>query len=236
MSDIELRWKLEKNGLRTLRALHRLFAGVRVGGLVGILWLLLEGGATPEPCTFGADRVLYELGTTFLWFAFAGTLITSLLFALFTTWGFFLHRWIVVLLLLALTLGWSTPALHGILALSGLGLPAHRVFAYVQLRQEALIAMATQLLIVIAVFLISAIKPCGRRTLRRRANQPTVALIVAGIAIASGPFGLWNQSMLDRLRALPREALAARGLADGRYAGHYVCDIDYAVVLDVAGG
>ena len=101
---------------RLLKTVHIGFAGVWLGGLVCLCALLLLarsglGGRDPYPLY----HAVHQIHDVVLYAAFTGTLATGLLFSVFTKWGFAKHRWIaakwlLALLLFAVTLVWQAPA------------------------------------------------------------------------------------------------------------------------------
>ena len=89
--------KLGKSGLRALKAIHLILAGLWVGGAFGLNLMLLlpweagDGGALHsynEACKFVDDFVVIP--------GAIGCLVTGLLFSLLSNWGFFKHRWLAV--------------------------------------------------------------------------------------------------------------------------------------------
>jgi putative copper export protein len=89
--------KFGKTGLRTLKVLHLLTAGLWVGGSFGLNAMLLSPGSPSsggelvgynEACVFVDDLVVIP--------GAVGCLVTGLLFSVFSHWGFFKHRWLAV--------------------------------------------------------------------------------------------------------------------------------------------
>jgi hypothetical protein len=77
-----------------LKGAHLLFVCLWVGGALGVM-VIQNGGGTDE-ALFGRD-VAARLVDDFVVIPGAmGSLLTGLVYSLFTPWGFFRHRWVAV--------------------------------------------------------------------------------------------------------------------------------------------
>lgn len=77
-----------------LKAAHLLFAGLWVGGALGVL-VIQNGGGAAEALA-GRDMAARLVDDLVVIPGAVGSLFTGLIYSLFTPWGFFKHRWVTV--------------------------------------------------------------------------------------------------------------------------------------------
>lgn len=98
-----------------------------------------------------------------------GSLLTGLLYSIFTHWGFFRHRWVTVkwvITVATILFGtfWLGPWLNGLTAISGAtGLAALQDPEYLRLRGMNTLFGYMQLSLLIATVFISVLKPWKNR-------------------------------------------------------------------------
>jgi hypothetical protein len=86
-----------KRGLRTLKILHLLTAGLWVGGAFALnLMLLLPGAPGSDGELLGYNQACKFVDDFVVIPGAVGCLVTGLLFSIFSPWGFFKHRWLAV--------------------------------------------------------------------------------------------------------------------------------------------
>lgn len=235
---------LRKTAQRVLKAIHIASAGVWLGGLAGVVALLASGpAAATGRGRFGLDLAAYTIHEQILFWAFVVTLTTGLVFALFTPWGFFRHRWITAKWILAgvlfvTTLWLQRPQLGGVVGLSDAGVGAVGGRSYAAYRSSALDIALVQLAIVVVIFALSTLKPWGsRRGAPLHGRRRTAVLVaVVGAGLIGAGFGAWNHARLAALRALPVVDVDPSRLPDGTYRGAYDCGRPYAVAATIARG
>ena len=89
--------RLGKTGLKVLKSVHLVTACLWMGGSVGLnLMLLLLAGPGSGGELYGYDVARKLVDDLVIIPGAVGCLLTGLLFGLFTNWGFFKHRWLLV--------------------------------------------------------------------------------------------------------------------------------------------
>jgi uncharacterized protein with FMN-binding domain len=232
---------LGKRTHRTLVAIHLASAGLWLGGLGAIVLLLAVGPSAPESrARFGLDLGAHAIHDTLLFWAFVVTVVTGLGFATLTTWGTFRHHWVTAKWLLAtalfvVTLWFENPALAIVAGLSDAGTSSLAGMQYAEERTFAIALSIGQLLVVLAIFWLSAVKPWGQRA-RDVSRRWTAIVAVAGILIG-GSFGLFGAIRLAHIRALPADDIAVGSRADGTWRGGVEdCGVPYEVEAVIRGG
>ncbi len=224
---------------RWLKLLHVLSAGVWLGVLTSIVWLQTSAPRNPAARgNFGVDLAVYQLHEVVLFGAFVATLTTGLCFSLFTKWGFFEHRWlsakwVVALLLFAMTLWLQSPAISGVVALSDAGVAAIGSLTYDAFKSRSLLFAGAQLTLVLVVFGLSLFKPWGRRKNATRVSMkwPRRAVTLAGLTGCA--LSIAGHVNLRHYRSLPIEGVSGRGLPDGVYDGSFDCGFEYEVAVHI---
>ena len=88
--------KLGAKGQRWLKGLHVFFACLWIGAGVCLLLMQMGLGATDGNMLYGIDVSMKFIDDFVIIPGALGILITGILYALFTNWGWFKHRWITV--------------------------------------------------------------------------------------------------------------------------------------------
>lgn len=104
--------KLGKTGYSILKLIHLFFVGTWVGGGWGLLLLTL--GLRGDDLS-GMLRAVHMVDLMVVVPAAVGSLLTGVLFSIFTNWGFFKHRWVTakyIVNLIPMILGGIVPAPH----------------------------------------------------------------------------------------------------------------------------
>ena len=235
---------LGARGKNAILSLHHLLVAAWLGGL-GVMLLLLytKQGVRSGDELAAVDRTVFLINEYVVTNAAYGIVFTSLAFSLFTRWGFFRFKWIVVkwaslLVFAALITLAVAPAVNGMAALSD-ALRARALVepAYGQLQAEALRYTWLQIVSLAVVVVISVYKPWG--PLRRQVQLPRrLVLALGGLAGLSMALYLvlWN-GMIQSYRRLPVAPVPIDSLAAGRYHGEARDGVfTYAVDVTVAGG
>lgn len=88
--------QLGKNGKKWLKSFHILFAGMWVtGGLTATLLIFFMQADSGEEL-YGINKVIHFIDLVIIVIGNTGLLITGIIYALFTRWGWFKYRWINV--------------------------------------------------------------------------------------------------------------------------------------------
>lgn len=162
--------KLKARGQKWLKGIHICFAGTWVGAAVSLVTLGWGITAATDGQLAGIDHAAKFIDDFVIIPAAFGSLLTGLAYALFTNWGFFRHRWVVVKWII--TVGgiifgtfWLGPWLNSLppvsdrLGLAALTDPAYHSARYLNL-WFGLLQVAT---LILAVFL-SVLKPWKKKT------------------------------------------------------------------------
>ena len=219
-------WIIGARGQQWLKALHITLAALSLGGSMVILLLLGIKLSGPRfHYDFSIDYINYRLFNGLVYYTFLGNIATALCYSLYTRWGFVRFRWLAVkwILLIALifvVLGFFGSRINGLAGLSDSGLN-HGAFQneYNRLLLQAFFFAAALVAFFLAIFIISAVRPWGKgkRDIfsdihkARRIILPIVALALA--------FGVFNTIQLNQLRRLSISPLDFSKVPDGKYTG-----------------
>ncbi len=87
---------LSPKGQRWLKCFHVLFGSMWVGGAISLLTVNLFLNAENGMELYGIDVTMKFIDDIVIIIAAIGCLLTSLMYSIFTNWGWFKHRWITV--------------------------------------------------------------------------------------------------------------------------------------------
>lgn len=88
--------KLNAKGLKALKVIHLFCAILWVGGAIGMMVLVKVVSPSGEHEMYMYALALKTIDDYLIIPGANGCVITGLIYGLFTNWGFFKHRWIVV--------------------------------------------------------------------------------------------------------------------------------------------
>lgn len=162
---------LSANGLRWLKGFHLIAVSCWIGGAVALLLLyFLKGGITDGGVLYGVNQSIHHVDMMVVVIPGAfGCLITGLIYAIFSRWGFFRHTWLIfkwIVTAAAILFGtfflgpWETAMMEisGELGLSSLTDPD-----YLYNQQMNLIFGCLQCLVLIVTVFISIFKPWKKK-------------------------------------------------------------------------
>lgn len=163
-----------KMGLKVkswVKGFHIFFSCAWVGTGISMLLIALFKGHTPDGDELYAFNASIKLLDDYIIIPAAfGSLITGLLFSLFTNWGFFKFKWVTfkwsaTVVQIFFGTFWLGPWTNEAAAISN----AERVLAlqnaaYIHDRQMTLYFGTAQIILLIAQVFISVFKPWGKRT------------------------------------------------------------------------
>jgi len=88
--------QLGKNGKKWLKSFHIFFAGMWVtGGLTATLLIILINANTGDEL-YGINKVIHFIDLVIIVAGNTGLIITGIIYAIFTHWGWFKFKWINV--------------------------------------------------------------------------------------------------------------------------------------------
>ncbi|PTM59670.1 DUF2269 family protein [Desmospora activa] len=170
--------KLTVKQRKWLLSLHLLFAAILFGVTVAFLILTLTAANTRDPEVLQACYTsMHILAKTSVRASTIGTVVTGILLSVLTRWGLFRFYWIIakeVLTLFSIGLGvvgmvvWT---LQGITMTTATDFHASNP-AFIVNQQQLLVGIILQIIFLIAMFLLSVFKPCGKR---KRSIKTTTA-------------------------------------------------------------
>ncbi|MBN1881635.1 MAG: hypothetical protein JW885_05630 [Deltaproteobacteria bacterium] len=165
MSD--KKWTLSPSGQKVLKPIHSLFAKIFGIGLIVLLVLMIGRLGDEGVSRQAGDPALYYV----LWYAvnlgLVGVVVTGLVYALCTPWGFFRHRWIVVkwaglAAILAVLIFGLAPAVGEMTVTTDAGLhPGLFAGEYRSAARQGVVYCVVEIVLVIALSLVSVFKPGG---------------------------------------------------------------------------
>lgn len=162
--------KLGQRGRGWLKGFHILLVCAWMGTAFSMMLISMLKGFTSKGDELYAYNLAIKLMDDYIIIPAAiGTLVTGLIFSLFTNWGFFKHKWItfkwiVTVSLILFGTFWLGPWTNGATAIAD----AERALAlqnqtYIYNRNMANIFGSAQALILIVVIFISVFKPWKKK-------------------------------------------------------------------------
>jgi hypothetical protein len=157
--------KMSARGQRWLKGFHIAFACLWVGAGVSLLLMQMGMSATDGKTLYGIDLSKKFIDDFIIIPGAFGSLITGLLYSLFTNWGFFKHRWVTVKWIInvgGIVFGtfWLGPWLNSMPPISGaLGLEALSDPTYVHCKTMNTWWGPLQVLTLIFAVFVSVLKP-----------------------------------------------------------------------------
>lgn len=88
--------KLSAKGQRWLKTVHIFFACLWIGGAFGLILMILFTNAEDGMELYGIHVSMEFIDYIIIAPGGIGSLLTGLVYSLFTNWGWFKHRWIIV--------------------------------------------------------------------------------------------------------------------------------------------
>ena len=158
--------KLNANGLKWLKGFHLITVSCWVGGGVSLLLLyFIKNGVADGGVLYGINQSIHHVDIAVVVIPGAfGCLITGLIYSVFSNWGFFKHKWLIlkwIVTVTAILFGiffgpWETTMMEisGKLGISSLSDPAYRFN-----EKMNLIFGTIQVLVLMITVFISIFKP-----------------------------------------------------------------------------
>ena len=161
--------RIGRKGRLWLRAFHLFLMGLYIGALVSQVVIFASTGSARSD---GGLQAMYKIPdslTIVFVLGMSGTIITGLLLAWLTTWGFFKHKWVIYTLAVAVLITLvnftlSEPLVSKLAALADAeGLSALQNPEYISAWNRYLILRAVCSLLLISAAFVSVIKPWRKR-------------------------------------------------------------------------
>lgn len=158
--------KLGNKSRMYIKAIHIFFIATWLGGAIAML-LLPVGNVliTGEKFTQGFNFALKIINVFVIIPGAIGSIITGLIFSIFTNWGFFKNRWITVKYILtsiAILIGaiWVGPLIEDMIRLSSAkGFVRSQNPNYLFVEKKYLIIHLIQTIMIVYMIFISVLKP-----------------------------------------------------------------------------
>ena len=169
-------WKLNAKGLRWLKGFHLIAVSCWVGGAIALLLLYFaKSDVANDGALYGINKSIHYVDMAVIVIPGAfGCLTTGLLYSLFSTWGFFKHKWLVfkwVVTVAAILFGtfflgpWETTMME----ISGkLGMLSLSDQAYVYNQNMNFFFGGVQCLVLILTIFVSIFKPWKKRKVKKQ--------------------------------------------------------------------
>lgn len=160
---------LSPSGQKVLKPIHSLSAKIFGIGLILLLVLLIGRLGDNGVSRQAGDMVLLYILRYGVSLGLLGAVVTGLVYALYTPWGFFRHQWIIVkwvgcAVMLAILITGLVPTIISMTAM-GDGGAAPLFFAgeYRIVALRGVIYSGIEIILMITLSVVSALKPWGER-------------------------------------------------------------------------
>lgn len=162
--------KLGQRGRNWLLGFHIFFNCAWIGTAMSMVLLMFIKGTPSNGDELYAVSAAIKLMDDFIIIPAAlGSLVTGLLFCWLTNWGFtkfywIILKWVTTIVLIVFGTFWLGPWTNGIAAMSDkMRLMALQDPVYLHFREMSLIFGTSQLVVLLVLIFITALKPWGRR-------------------------------------------------------------------------
>jgi uncharacterized membrane protein len=159
--------KLSPKGVKWLKGFHLIAVSCWIGSAVSLLALyFLKSGITDGNVLYGVNRSIHQVDMNIVVIPGAvGSLLTGLIYSVFTHWGFFKHSWLTfkwIVTVSAILFGtfflgpWETAMMDisGKIGIASLSDPA-----YIYNQQMNLMFGTVQVVVLIITIFVSILKP-----------------------------------------------------------------------------
>jgi len=224
---VDKNWVMSPYYKKILKIFHIILASSMFGGLVSILIILTakQNYRRMGENIFAVDLSILKIFTWGVNYAFFVLILTSFIFGLFTEWRFVKHRWIifkwiVVLIMFAVTWFGLGPAINGMTSIADAGLNNSTLSSeYLNLQQKAIMSTIIEGVAIVLIILISVLKPWGVRNIKRQVKQKTVVMILLPIILICVGYVTINAMTLNKIRNIHIENVDLTKVNDGIYQG-----------------
>jgi len=227
---------LNASGKKILKSIHIILVSIWIGALFIILFMqIIKSSAFDIVDYVPVNKLIFRIFDGVIVNISIAVAISGLVFSLFTNWGFFKFRWIIikwlsVLLLAAIIIVFAVPSFNGMAALSDtFGVKSYNMVDYLKTEYDVYIYTILQLTILIFIVFISVIKPWGQRKQKIKINRKLVVFIglISGILLFASI--LMQYLQLTHYRNLPIHEIDLAKVEDGSYIGQVTFGFEYKV-------
>jgi uncharacterized protein with FMN-binding domain len=221
----EDRLLLPRGWHKALNIIHQIFVGICLVSLIALIVLLVLRNGADGSRLASLDFKIYSLFNGFFIWSFYGIVTTAIIFAIFTRWGFFRHKWLVikwvfVAVLILMTMFLISPAISGLVAIRSGGFVIEGAKEeYSRLGGAAIPWLILEGLIIAGIKVLSKLKPWGGIPNIFKLKRETF-LIISAVAVFVGLLfiatGFFN---LQRIRNMTIEEPDLKKMENGRYIG-----------------
>jgi len=222
--------KISGNYLKIIKALHVGFIALTFGGMISIeVILFLKLSDQLLTFSYDLDYIIYKLNNGIIYYSFLGIVATTIIYGLYTNWGFLrfywiIIKWVLLLLFVVIFILFFSPSINALASISdsGLQLDSHQN-EYINLLNNSFRLNLVLIIIYTTIFFISSLKPFGKRKTdllsdNRIARVSILCVII--ISVVSGFFGSLNLNKLRNMQILnPDIEIYADGIYNGEFVG-----------------
>lgn len=220
-------WLMSTYCKKILKIFHIILSASILGSLLSILiiFIVKQNFHIVTENFFAIDLSILKIFTWGVNYAFFTLMLTSFLYGLFTEWGFVKHRWIIfkwmiVLIIFSVTWFGLGPAINGMTSISDVGLSNSTMsIEYLNFQQKAIVYIVIELVSILLIFGVSALKPWGIRNVKRQIKQKTVAMILVPLIAIGIVIATINAMNLNKIRNMPIKNINITKVSDGIYKG-----------------
>ena len=225
---------------RILLSVHILLNSIWIGGLAAMLFLTFASERVESgQQLYGANLTVFLIHDAVVMNVGIGVIVTSLLFSLFTKWGFFDFYWVIVkwiglLVMFGVITFLLSPAVNGMVALSDLeGIRALDNPTYLQYQRETTLYGSILLLLLLAVICVSVFKPWGPRKRQFGTSRRTVLLSGVGSGFVIIGVLAFQFAQLQEYRNMLIENVNFEKIPDGTYIGAADLGFEFRVAVSI---
>jgi uncharacterized protein with FMN-binding domain len=211
---------------KVLKGFHLTFVTFTGGGLFSmVVLMLLKRMMNLDETTTLLDFSIFKLFTYTVNYGFFALITTSVVYALFTQWGFFRYYWITVKWvvlggLFVLSWFWLGPSINGMASLSDAGF--HTTVSqtgYLRFVDRSLFFTIVEFSAVIFILFLSTIRPWGAWRHKGPSNRKVLVIIVCGVAVIVIGLFVSSSISLQKYRKMHIEDSDLSAVPDGTYHG-----------------
>jgi uncharacterized protein with FMN-binding domain len=190
-----------------------------------VVLMLLKRMMNLDETTTLLDFSIFKLFTYTVNYGFFALITTSVVYALFTQWGFFRYYWITVKWvvlggLFVLSWFWLGPSINGMASLSDAGF--HTTVSqtgYLRFVDRSLFFTIVEFSAVIFILFLSTIRPWGAWRHKGPSNRKVLVIIVCGVAVIVIGLFVSSSISLQKYRKMHIEDSDLSAVPDGTYHG-----------------
>lgn len=210
---------------KVLSIIHQVLVGVFFLSAIYILVLLVMRSSAEGLKLKSLDLKVYTTVNGIFSWSFYTVIVSALIFALFTKWGFFKFRWIIAKwflsgILFCITMFFVYPAVSGLVALRSGGFIIDGARdEYSRLGKTAMAWLIVEIILIAAMKVFSKLKPWGIRKKTLKIGHKTVLIITAAAVLIGLLFITVNFISLNKIRNMTINEPDLKVLENGKYIG-----------------